>query len=88
MQTGYGPALLLGVLIGGAILLDDVITPERKGPPPRVAMFHHGEGMESVKNLPPGGDHNVWVIKGGDPCLLYTSPSPRDGLLSRMPSSA
>ena len=26
--------------------------------------------------------HNNW------PCLLYTSPSPRDGLLSRMPSSA
>ena len=25
-----------------------------------------------------------WVC----PCLLYTSPSPRDGLLSRMPSSA
>src|SRR5665647_15684 len=25
--------------------------------------------------------------QGGD-CLLYTSPSPRDGLLSRMPSSA
>ena len=25
------------------------------------------------------------VIEG---CLLYTSPSPRDGLLSRMPSSA
>ena len=24
----------------------------------------------------------------GGPCLLYTSPSPRDGLLSRMPSSA
>ena len=24
----------------------------------------------------------------GNPCLLYTSPSPRDGLLSRMPSSA
>ena len=26
--------------------------------------------------------------KTGAPCLLYTSPSPRDGLLSRMPSSA
>ena len=26
------------------------------------------------------------VLSG--PCLLYTSPSPRDGLLSRMPSSA
>ena len=24
----------------------------------------------------------------GYTCLLYTSPSPRDGLLSRMPSSA
>ena len=28
------------------------------------------------------------VEKGGISCLLYTSPSPRDGLLSRMPSSA
>ena len=26
--------------------------------------------------------------KDGWNCLLYTSPSPRDGLLSRMPSSA
>ena len=26
-----------------------------------------------------------WMYR---PCLLYTSPSPRDGLLSRMPSSA
>ena len=26
--------------------------------------------------------------EGLQPCLLYTSPSPRDGLLSRMPSSA
>ena len=26
--------------------------------------------------------------KPGQVCLLYTSPSPRDGLLSRMPSSA
>ena len=27
-------------------------------------------------------------VEKGKPCLLYTSPSPRDGLLSRMPSSA
>ena len=27
-------------------------------------------------------------INGRPGCLLYTSPSPRDGLLSRMPSSA
>ena len=28
------------------------------------------------------------VVDGDTYCLLYTSPSPRDGLLSRMPSSA
>ena len=28
------------------------------------------------------------IASGLNPCLLYTSPSPRDGLLSRMPSSA
>mgnify|MGYP003323085717 CR=1 FL=1 len=28
------------------------------------------------------------VLTGLQSCLLYTSPSPRDGLLSRMPSSA
>ena len=27
-------------------------------------------------------------VNSDDGCLLYTSPSPRDGLLSRMPSSA
>src|SRR5665647_2213028 len=28
---------------------------------------------------------SIQIVNG---CLLYTSPSPRDGLLSRMPSSA
>ena len=28
------------------------------------------------------------IIQKASTCLLYTSPSPRDGLLSRMPSSA
>ena len=31
-------------------------------------------------------DTNVWGTEM--PCLLYTSPSPRDATLSRMPSSA
>ena len=66
MQTGYGPALLLGVLIGGAILLDDVIAPEQKGPPPRVAMFHHDEDGLGSKALGASDDHNVWVIKADD----------------------
>ena len=34
-------------------------------------------------------DMAVGVVVGSAfTCLLYTSPSPRDGLLSRMPSSA
>ena len=35
-----------------------------------------------------GGTTEVAVISLSGICLLYTSPSPRDGLLSRMPSSA
>ena len=34
-----------------------------------------------------GGD-SFFYYTGSYSCLLYTSPSPRDGLLSRMPSSA
>ena len=46
------------------------------------------ETVYAAKNV------NIEVNKGeilglvGESCLLYTSPSPRDGLLSRMPSSA
>src|SRR5665647_1174934 len=36
-----------------------------------------------IADVTPGEFEGVVV-----PCLLYTSPSPRDGLLSRMPSSA
>ena len=34
-----------------------------------------------------GGMQNM-PLDQGIPCLLYTSPSPRDATLSRMPSSA
>ena len=37
-------------------------------------------GFEAALFAPSGTQTNL--------CLLYTSPSPRDGLLSRMPSSA
>ena len=54
------------------------------------------------KKITPLSDEDIQVLKtyGAAPyaaalkklekeiCLLYTSPSPRDGLLSRMPSSA
>ena len=37
-------------------------------------------------NTPNNLSRKRWKCSGA--CLLYTSPSPRDGLLSRMPSSA
>ena len=42
------------------------------------------EATRQIKALCPGAK----VSGGVSNCLLYTSPSPRDGLLSRMPSSA
>ena len=48
----------------------------------------HG-GRSGSMTLDPTGT-NVSLYREDNPlgCLLYTSPSPRDGLLSRMPSSA
>ena len=40
---------------------------------------------ELKNNLGNLGENKLLLITA---CLLYTSPSPRDGLLSRMPSSA
>ena len=39
-------------------------------------------------SLLPQGEREIEVQQLIKACLLYTSPSPRDGLLSRMPSSA
>ena len=41
-------------------------------------------GCDIVKEMYETGE----LAKLLETCLLYTSPSPRDGLLSRMPSSA
>ena len=46
--------------------------------------------FEEIKEKTGKSESDVIKImrKNLKPCLLYTSPSPRDGLLSRMPSSA
>ena len=48
---------------------------------------------DSIWYYCPTVNSHLWVDYNGFDstpyvCLLYTSPSPRDGLLSRMPSSA
>ena len=46
-----------------------------------VGFVSSTEGKKSRKVV----EFGIQALKA---CLLYTSPSPRDGLLSRMPSSA
>ena len=47
-----------------------------------------GGVLEPAQALPTIIEDNVFLGAMSEVCLLYTSPSPRDGLLSRMPSSA
>ena len=52
----------------------------------------HPEDIES-RSMGAGGEDLIMARAAREKfplsiCLLYTSPSPRDGLLSRMPSSA
>ena len=47
--------------------------------------------VEPVEGDTLPGDPDVWMLEPyvvDCDCLLYTSPSPRDATLSRMPSSA
>ena len=46
------------------------------------ALIEQVNGYQSVEKL------FVWANAGDFTCLLYTSPSPRDWTISRMPSSA
>ena len=46
--------------------------------------FHYAKSLESRMIDLKNHQKFIWV----DDCLLYTSPSPRDATLSRMPSSA
>ena len=77
--------------------------PARKQSLPRVSVppresSNYGDDIEVTPASPPRITESQYdidpsMISTGrlsldQPCLLYTSPSPRDGLLSRMPSSA
>ena len=48
----------------------------------------YGGGALAAQLSQEGSEGDFDVLPIALACLLYTSPSPRDGLLSRMPSSA
>ena len=58
---------------------------------PRVAAGHQKRKVDDAPRRVEFEEVRIGVRAqhvDGEVCLLYTSPSPRDGLLSRMPSSA
>ena len=75
------PTLLLfceGLLPGGRIIF------RRLGSPPSTFENVRHTFVTRILTYEP----ICYTTPSCFPCLLYTSPSPRDGLLSRMPSSA
>ena len=71
-------------------------VPELKELKPKITVFGvGGAGGNAINNMIQSGLSGVEFVAANTDaqalsksCLLYTSPSPRDGLLSRMPSSA
>ena len=66
--------------------VDQVIKERPSDPFAAIARMLGGSGAETSK-LPTRAAAREYADLH-QLCLLYTSPSPRDGLLSRMPSSA
>ena len=54
----------------------------------RRKLFVAGMVLFTLGSLACGLAPSIYLLIACSTCLLYTSPSPRDGLLSRMPSSA
>ena len=53
-----------------------------------AATFNVGFTAQAASTITTADNTDTLTLTSTDACLLYTSPSPRDGLLSRMPSSA
>ena len=81
----HAPAL--AVVVVERAVLGAAVVPDRQGAdlPAEAAgeLRLHRMGPQEIDDRP-----RLGVLEAVERCLLYTSPSPRDGLLSRMPSSA
>src|SRR5665647_2644929 len=68
-----------------AVFLDEVMP--INGPLLLIPKSHK-QGVFAAGHDKSTTSYPLWTLDKDTVCLLYTSPSPRDGLLSRMPSSA
>ena len=84
IEVADGRSVLFNGSIGG-IRTQEIVLPV----PENEKEFRELWG-EEVKVIVGVANETIYFAVGKAPhsCLLYTSPSPRDGLLSRMPSSA
>ena len=82
--------LALGALAVGA--LQDATDPVRAAPPEAPVLVDQPAAAPTTAAATTSTTAAALTTAGPatsvTDCLLYTSPSPRDGLLSRMPSSA
>ena len=86
VRTPFYVTLDCDVVLRGALRVDDLLDGSRRRALAQGAMG----GPHAARGL----SHSLDALFGEKPgaaaeaCLLYTSPSPRDATLSRMPSSA
>ena len=69
-----------------AIILGEKLFPQKKDTIINALQLETGSKEEESKTL--ANAYIKSILKKLYTCLLYTSPSPRDGFTSRMPSSA
>ena len=88
LYTGEGPEIVRTVLATGAKVWLDLKLYDIPNTVARAVESASTLGVQMLTVHLSGGGEMVRAAASARACLLYTSPSPRDGLLSRMPSSA
>ena len=97
-SSDYLGRIAIGRMFNGTVSVgDEVVVAKLDGhvQRTRVTKLYAFDGLQRV-DIPSATAGDIVCLAGIDDitigetitCLLYTSPSPRDGLLSRMPSSA
>ena len=66
----------------------NTLPPQHGAAFPDISLYDNIRAQHQLLTEELGVNHIKLVTGWSMACLLYTSPSPRDGLLSRMPSSA